>query len=65
MSDMNNLIKIAGNSVQELRRSDVFRILEQNAEEQRSALAAFITKERPDLADEVTDCLVELEGAGQ
>lgn len=54
-------IKIAANSVSELRKSDVFRVLEQN--DNRPALAAFISTARPDLADEVSEIMAEEFGA--
>ena len=50
-------IKIAANSVSELRKSDVFRVLEQNTD--RAGLAAFISIERPDLAAEVAEIMEE------
>ena len=50
-------IKIAANSVSELRKSDVFRVLEQNSD--RAGLAAFISAQRPDLAAEVTEIMEE------
>lgn len=51
-------IKIAANSVGELRKADVFRVLEQNADV-RDSLAAYISEQRPDLADEVSEIMAE------
>ena len=56
---MENLIKIAADNVQTLRKSDVFRVLEQNDSDVRSELAAYISTNRPDLAEEVEDCMSE------
>jgi len=50
-------IKIAANSVSELRKADVFRVLEQN--DNRVALAAYISDVRPDLAEEVAEIMEE------
>lgn len=50
-------IKIAADSISELRRADVFRVLEQN--DDRAGLAAFISAYRPDLADEVAEIMEE------
>lgn len=50
-------IKIAANSINELRKSDVFRVLEQNND--RAMLAAYICDARPDLADEVNEIMAE------
>lgn len=50
-------IKIAANSISELRKNDVFRVLEQNND--REALAAYISEKRPDLADEVAEIMEE------
>ncbi len=56
---MENLIKIAADSIQALRKSDVFRVLEQNNSDIRGELAAYISTSRPDLAEEVEDCMTE------
>lgn len=56
---MENLIKIAADSIQSLRKSDVFRVLEQNDSDVRCELAAYISKNRPDLSEEVEDCMTE------
>ncbi len=50
-------IKIAANSITELRKADVFRVLEQN--DNRTALAAYISESRPDLAQEVAEIMDE------
>lgn len=56
---MDHLITIAADSIESLRAVDVYRVLEWN-EGERIALAAWITKQRPDLANEVTACMEEL-----
>ena len=56
---MENLIKIAADNIQSLRKSDVFRVLEQNEASVRDELASYISVNRPDLAEEVEDCLSE------
>lgn len=57
---MENLIKIAADSIQSLRKSDVFRVLEQNDANVRNELASYISVNRPDLAEEVSECLEDL-----
>ena len=56
---MEAAIKIAANSISELRKADVFRVLEQNGDAIRNDLAAYISAERPDLADEVSEIMAE------
>lgn len=56
---MENLIKISADSIETLRKSDVFRVLEQNDSDVRCELAAYISAKRPDLAEEVDDCVSE------
>lgn len=56
---MDQFIKIAADNIETLRKSDVYRVLEQNSADIREELAAFISSERPDLAEEVADCLEE------
>lgn len=57
---MDKLIKIAADSIETLRQSDVFRVLEQNDANVRAKLAAYIIAKRPDLANEVAECLEDL-----
>lgn len=52
-------IKIAANSISELRKSDVFRVLEQNGADNRQELASYISEMRPDLAEEVSEIMDE------
>ena len=54
-----NMIRIAADTVQELRRCDVFRCLDWYAD-MRQEFGEWIAANRPDLADEVADCLAEL-----
>ena len=55
-----NHVKIAADSIQELRRGDVFRLFESAPQGRNSQLARYINKHRPDLSGEVHDVLVEL-----
>lgn len=57
---MNDLIKIAADDISKLRKDDVFLVLEQNDESVRYALAGYICERRPDLENEVLECLKEL-----
>lgn len=57
--DPANWIRIAADSVAELRRCDVFRVLD-TTREQAERVRAYIEQHRPDLADEVHDCWEEL-----
>jgi len=52
-------IKIAADSIEQLRRCDVFRLLDTYADD-RQDMAEYIRHHRPDLAGEVTDCLMDL-----
>ena len=62
--NMEACMKVAANSVQELRKVDVYRVLvESNRSEHRSAIAAYIRQERPDLQSEVDEILREEEAA--
>jgi hypothetical protein len=58
-----NAIKIAANSISELRKSDVFRVLDQNGSGNRDLLASYISTTRPDLAAEVLEIMEEEFGA--
>jgi hypothetical protein len=55
---MDTLIKIAADTLAQLRRIDVYRVLN-SAGEQRAELATYIATGRPDLAREVTDVMAE------
>ena len=57
---MDSRITIAADSVAQLRRCDVFRVLEWCPAEERPALAGWIVGERADLADEVAEVMAEL-----
>lgn len=57
-ASMETLIKIAADTVAQLRRIDVYRVLDA-AGDQRADLATFITTQRPDLVREVTDVMAE------
>jgi hypothetical protein len=49
------ILKIAADSVQQLRRVDVFRVLDNCSEEEQKPVARFIVSNRPDLAGEISD----------
>jgi len=58
---LDNCIKLAADDISQLRRCDVFRVLE--AADDCAVLAeavAFIEKARPDLAEEVAECREEI-----
>lgn len=55
-------VKVSADSIDRLRKQDVQRVIEWTPEEHRDAVAEFITKERPDLAEEVSDVVGELKG---
>lgn len=59
---MEHLIKISADSLQKLRRIDVFRVIEWAPDAKRAELARYITAGRPDLAAEVAACVAEVEG---
>ncbi len=54
---MELLVKVAADSIGELRKVDVLRVLESN--HRNVELAQYIAKERPDLAKEVDEVMVE------
>ena len=53
MRDPAYILKIAADSVAQLRRSDVERVMENCTDEELSVLAAYVTANRPDLAAKV------------
>nr|WP_238487075.1 hypothetical protein [Cupriavidus pauculus] len=55
---METLIRIAADSIDKLRRIDVYRVL-QAAEGQRAELAGYIIANRPELTEEVTAVMAE------
>lgn len=57
---METAIKIAAENVATLRKSDVYRVLEQNPSSIRAALASYIRDNRADLVSEVDECLEDL-----
>lgn len=60
-NEMEYAIKIAADSLDQLRKSDVYRVLTENPENIRAALATYIKNGRPDLAQEVDEVLQELD----
>lgn len=59
-------VKVAASDVSRLRRPDVFRVLDERPQGvDLNELAGWLVTERPDLVDEVQDCLAELRGAAQ
>ncbi|MEM8519050.1 hypothetical protein [Janthinobacterium sp. CAN_S7] len=60
LGDMEQFIKVAANSIGDLRKVDVFRVLvESNRAMHREAIADYIKGARPDLAEEVDDVMEE------
>lgn len=58
--DMEKYIKVAADSINELRKADVYRVLvESNRIEFRQGIANYIKENRPDLAEEVDSVLAE------
>lgn len=58
--DLETYIKVAADSIKALRKSDVYRVvIESTPLKDRQRLADYIKAQRPDLADEVDDCLNE------
>ena len=58
--DPAHAISIAADSIEALRRPDVFRVLDAYDGEHRAAVAAYVSSNRPDLAAEVDECLNDL-----
>ena len=52
-------ILIAADSITILRKTDVYRVLDQDGID-REALGAWIIQQRPDLTDEVTESLNDI-----
>lgn len=57
MTKFENAILIAADSVEALRRSDIFRVLDECGD--RAGLAAFISAKRPEFAAEVAEIMEE------
>lgn len=53
-------ILVAADSLERLRKCDVYRVLEWAPAKKRAALAKYITNGRPDLTDEVREVMDEL-----
>lgn len=53
--DMEQLIKVAADSIEQLRKVDVLRVLESNR--RNAALARYIAEKRPDLVQEVREVM--------
>ena len=53
------IVKIAADSISALRRPDVFRVLDSCSDAERAPTAEYIQSHRPDLAQEVTECLLD------
>lgn len=64
MTDFNPAlaIQVSADSIEELRRCDVFRVLEWSGAEFREVVAEYIRAHRPDLTGEVGEVLAELSG---
>jgi hypothetical protein len=59
---LQGMIQIAADDVSKLRKCDVFRVLD-TYREYRYQLAAWIGESRPDLEDELDDCMAEIKAA--
>lgn len=57
---MPEIIKIAADTIEALRSSDVYRVLDEAGAKARPSVAKYISTHRSDLADEVSDCLEDL-----
>lgn len=57
-------IRISADSVDELRKSDVYRVLTQGVSDdsQRQQVADYIVKHRPELKDEVDEAMSDIAG---
>jgi hypothetical protein len=53
-------IQISADSIAELRRCDVFRVLEWTPAEHRAVVAEYVCANRPEFAAEVVSVLAEL-----
>ena len=58
--DPESYIKVAADSIEKLRKDDVYRVLESNDAIFRQHIASYIKAKRRDLADEVDDALADL-----
>jgi stalled ribosome rescue protein Dom34 len=58
-ADLEKFIKVAADSIEQLRKVDVLRVLESNGSRQKE-LARYITAKRPDLAQEVKECMEDI-----
>lgn len=59
-SEMNQIVKIAADSLDVLRRSDVYRLLSAVANKEAAQFARFIVNGRPDLESEAYECLQDI-----
>ncbi len=62
MREPSFIVQIAADSISALRRPDVFRVLDSCSDDERAPTAEYIQFNRPDLAHEVTACLVDIRG---
>jgi len=58
--DPANHYKLVADTPEQIRRCDVFRLLDETRTIDRPALLAWLTHERPDLDAKVADCLPDL-----
>lgn len=59
---LSEYLPVVADSIETLRRCDVYRLLEMISRHHRSGVVDQIAKSRPDLIDEAEDCLRELNG---
>jgi len=55
-----DIILAAADNIESLRKTDVFRLFNEFPEDWE-ALKNYISKNRPDLVDEVVECMADLE----
>ena len=55
-----NFIKIAANSVKELRKQDVYRVLDSNDPKHMDKIADYVRKNRPELSGDVDEALRDI-----
>ena len=58
-TELETRVKLVADSVEKLRKADVYRLLEENLDVMAD-LAAYIARRRPDLKGEIGECLTEL-----
>ena len=60
MINPENHLKIAADTIETLRKCDVYRLLNSTRDDDIYIIAEFITENRPEFADEVAECLADI-----